>query len=296
MENNKKNFNHPFRVVLIHSILYPITYALDILNYTILLNLKYKSFFISCYVVQGLVIIFMIKMLSLFKSKYDSTYNIKCTLIMYSFLSIISLIFVIIEYILIFKNLDTSSSKMDKKYKLPFIIMSILYHSYHNLIFIYESYIIIKAIKKHIEERINGQISDRRNIQERNKNETRSSDKPKKVESFIKQDTIFIIQGKFHDNNSNFNDNISNMSNICSIKKIDNSSQNLKLKNENINQENYQDINNNNQEEDNKKNKNNLNGLTPKIYDKIKTNFVKTKPEFQQNQKSKMSIFAENNI
>ena len=231
MENNSKNYNFPYKYMIIHTILYPISYVLDILNFSIILAEKYRSFFISCYIVQGLVIIFMVKFLCLFKSKYDSTDNIRCIIIIYTFLSLISLIFVGIEYLLILKNFNLPKCKMDKKYKIPFICIGILYHAYHNLSFIYECIIILKAVKKNIDERIQNQAAENQN--EKNKNETQSSEKQDKKESLVKEDTIYIIHGNFNDKlNNEFSNiqrininNINNDINSCSRSEI-----NLNLK------------------------------------------------------------------
>lgn len=237
MDNNKKHFNYPFRYFLIHIILTPISYTFGILNFTIILCLKYRSFFISSFIIQVLVIIFMIKLLCLFKTKFDSTDNIKCTLIIYSFLSFIALIMVSIEYTLIFQNINLPKSQMDKKYKISFICISILYHIYHNLNFIYEFYIVIREIKKYLDDRVDAQISERRNAQNKNKNETQSSEKPKKNESFIKEDTIYIIHGKINDNSIQ-SDNIKE--NACNIKNNNNSERKL-------NQEDNKEVKNNNE-------------------------------------------------
>ena len=242
MDNNKKNFNYPFKYILIHAILSPISYALDILTFTIILCLKFRSFFISCYIVQVLVIIFMIKLLCLFKTKFDSTDNIKCNIILYFILSFISLVFVAIEYILIFKNLNLQKN-MDKKSKFSFIIISIIYHIYHNFNFIYECYIIIKAVKKSIDERIEGQMAERRDGKEKNRNETQSSEKPKKVESFIKEDTIYIIHGKINENSIHSD----NKDNVCDIKNIkNNKNKNNSNSERQLNKEDIKELNNNN--------------------------------------------------
>lgn len=171
----------------------------------------------------------MIKLLCLFKARFDYVNNIKCCLVAYSFLSFISLIFVSIEFILIFKNLK--SCNMNTKSKISFITISILFRIYHNLSFIYEDYIIIRAVKKKIKEGLELQMSERRNnrVKNTNANATKSSDKPKKVESFIKEDTIFIFQGK-HYNNSIYIDNKDNKESICIIKNNTNSERQLKTR------------------------------------------------------------------
>ena len=209
MENNKIDFSYPFKFILIHIILYPLSYAFDLVNFCILLSSKYKRFFISYYIIEGLAIIFIAKLLLTLKSKTEPYEAIRCSLIIYFFFSCLSLILVGIQYILILTNMNLPNSKMNKKYKIPFICLGILYHIYNNFIFIYEHYIIIKAYKKSLEDRIN--LEQRRtNIKEKSLNDTKSSDKVKKVESFVKEDTIYIIQGKFKENSLN-NDNKNNI-------------------------------------------------------------------------------------
>lgn len=223
MENIlRKNLSYSFKFILVHVILYPLNYAIDIINFIFLLSLQIKSFFISCYIVQGLVLIFMVKMLGLFKSSYDATENIKCSLIIYTCLSVISLIFSAVEYFLILKNISLPKSQLDIKYKYTIISIGIFYHIYNNLIFIYECYIVTKGVKQNIEDRIQLQITERHSDVANNKNETQSSEKPKKIESFVKEDTVYIIEGKFNDNSKDSYDK-----NIAHINKI-------KLDNDNI--------------------------------------------------------------
>ena len=285
MENRSTNFIRPLKYLLIHTILCPISYALDILNFSIILNSRYKSFFISNYIIQSFVIIFMAKMLCLFKSKYDSIDNIKSNLILYIILSFISLIFVSVEYYLIFKNFNLPRCKMEKKYKIPFICISILYHIYHNLSFIYEFFIVEKAIKKIIEQRVQNQMEEMRNEIDKNKNETQSSDKPKKIESFVKEDTIYIIQGKL-DEKSN------NEKNICKI----NNNENINSSKRDFNL-NLKNLKNKEQLEAGKIiiNKNFPIQLSNRLNNNNE-NISNVKPKILQNKDLKLDIFSENDI
>lgn len=256
MENIlRKNLSYSFKFILIHLILYPLNYAIDIANFIFLLSLKIKSFFISCYIVQGLVLIFMVKMLGLFKSSYDSTENIKCSLIIYTCLSAISLIFSVVEYFLILKNISLPNSKLDIKYKYSIIGIGIFYHIYNNLIFIYECYIVNKGVKQNIEDRVQLQITERHTDVDNNKNETQSSEKPSKNESFVKEDTVYIIEGKFNDNSKESYDK-----NIEYINKIKLDKDNINTSERNI--DNYI-ININNNKKDQKENINNANTIIP---------------------------------
>lgn len=293
MENNANNYIRPHKYILIHTILYPISYVLDILNFSIILISQYRSFFISCYIVQGLVIIFMVKMLCLFKSKYDSTDNIKCTLVIYIALSFISLIFVSIEYLLIFKNFNLPRCKMDKKYKIAFVCIGIIYHTYHNLSFIYECFIVIKAVNKNIQDRVQIQIAEIRHEIDKNKNETQSSEKPKKNESFVKEDTIYIIQGKFDEKSNNEN-------NICNVK-------NININNNDNNNSSRRDINLNCKYFKGKELQlNNGKVITNKNLsiqlsnrsnnNKEKLNFINLKPDITKKNNIRLDIYSENNI
>ena len=296
MENNTSNYIRPHKYILIHTILYPISYVLGILNFSIILISQYRSFFISCYIIQGLVIIFMVKMICLFKSKYDSTENIRCTLIIYIALSFISLIFVSIEYLLIFKNFNLSRCKMDKKYKIAFVCIGIIYHTYHNLSFIYECFIVVKAVKKNIQDRVQIQIAEIRHEIDKNKNETQSSEKPKKNESFVKEDTIYIIQGKFDEKSNNEN-------NICNIKNINinnNDNNNSSRRDINLNfkhlkskelQLNNEKINTNKNLSIQLSNRSNRSSNN-----KEKLNFINLKPDIAHKNKIKLDIYSENNI
>ena len=218
MENIKNDFTFPFKFILIHIILYPLSYVFDIVNFCIILSFIYNKFFISYFIIETLVLIFMAKLLLALKSKNEPYESIRCSIIIYFFFSVLSLIFILIEYSLILKNFNLSNSKMNKKHKITFIIIGILYHIYNNLIFLYENYIIVKVYKKNLEERIN--LEQRRtNNKEKTLNDTKYSDKVKRVESFVKEDTIYIIQGKFNENliNSDNKNNIYTIQNNNSL-------------------------------------------------------------------------------
>jgi len=218
MENFNKNFDFPFKFVLVHSFLYFISYGIALVNYYIIVPLKYKTFFISYFTIISLELIFLAKLLCLFKSTYDSTDSIKCILLIYSIMSIASLIFVSIEYVLIFKNIKDPNCKLEIKYKIPVLCISLLYYIYNNLAFIYESYIVLKGLKQCIIDRLQTQSNERCGNEG---NVTQSSEKAKKIESFVKEDTIYIIQGNLNSKSPNIDnidiDNIIN-NNICDSK------------------------------------------------------------------------------
>ena len=241
MDNYKKNLHYPFIFFLVHSILYLISYAIGITNFYIILSSQYKSFFISSYIILGLSLIFMIKLIFLFKSSIDSIDNIKCSLIIYVIMSIISLVFIVVEYFLIFKNINDSKCILEKKYKIAYICISLFYHAYNNLIFIYECYIVIKAVHQNISERIQLQILEQRNNNNNNdynndKNKTQSSEKSKKDESFIKEETIVIVQGNFKEEIENNNENIVKIKKNSNLQNSSNTSR--ILKNENNDEDN----------------------------------------------------------
>lgn len=118
---------------------------------------------------------------------------------------------------------------MEKPNKIILIVIGIIYHLYNNSIFIYESIIIKIAIKKHLESQRNEQTQQAQNvnininINQENHDETRSSyNKHKKVDSFVKEDTVYIIKGNFKensitydkkDNTDEIKNNINNYSN-----------------------------------------------------------------------------------
>ena len=236
MENFSKNMNFPFKFILIHLFLYFISYGIALINYFIIIPLKYKTFFISFFTIITLELIFMIKLVCLFKSSYDSTDSINCILIIYTLMSFISVIFVSIEYVLIFQNIKDPNCKLAMKYKIPIICISLLYYAYNNIIFIYECYIVLKGLKQCIIDRIRSQSNGRNNANDE-RVATQSSEKTKKNESFIKEDTVYIIRGNLNNKSPCINDidsiNINN--NICDSKdKInENIDKNKKNKNEN---------------------------------------------------------------
>lgn len=221
MENFNKNFNFPFKFILVHSFLYFISYGIALVNYYIIVPFKYKTFFISYFTIISLELIFLSKLLCLFKSSYDSTDNIKCILLIYSIMSIISLIFVSIEYVLIFKNIKEPNCQLEMKYKIPVLCISLLYYMYNNLIFIYEGYIVLKGLKQCIIDRLETQSNERGGNEG---NVTQSSEKAKKIESFVKEDTVYIIHGNLNCKSPNIDnidiDNISNNINCDSKDKL----------------------------------------------------------------------------
>ena len=203
MEVIKNYFAFTLKFFTIHASLYPFTYIFDIMNFTILLSKQFKSFFITLFILEGLVIIFLLKLMGIIRSGYKEM--IKCNLTVYCFLSFITLIFVIIEYFYLFKFFNKLKCSMEKPNKIILIAIGIIYHLYNNSIFIYESIIIQIAIKKHLESQRNEQTQQARNvninINQENHDETRSSyNKHKKVDSFVKEDTVYIIKGNFKEN------------------------------------------------------------------------------------------------
>jgi hypothetical protein len=238
-------------------------------NFCIILSSNYKRFFISYFVIEGLVIIFIVKLLLTLKSKNEPYESIRCSIIIYFFFSFLSIILVGIQYGLILINFNFPKSKMDKKYKIPFICLGILYHIYNNLIFIYENYIIIKAYKKHLEDRFN--LEQRRtNINDKNLNDTKSSDKIKKVESFVKEDTIYIIRGNFKENSINGDDK----KNIYVTQNNNSLRSEINLKNENEEQKNLPIFNKEKEIEKNNKDEINNDNISFRN-DKVNIKFTK---------------------
>jgi len=238
MENFSKNLSFPFKFILIHLFLYFVSYGIALVNYFIIVPLKYKTFFISYFTIISLELIFMIKLVCLFKASYDSTDNIKCILIIYTIMSFISAIFVSVEYVLIFKNIKDPTCKLEMRYKIPIICISLLYYAYNNLIFIFECYIVLKGLKQCIMDRIQSQSNGRNNVNNE-RVATQSSEKTKKYESFVKEDTIYIIHGNLNNKSSSINNveviNINN--NICDSKDKINENNDKNKKNKNGNKE-----------------------------------------------------------
>ena len=215
MEYLIKNLNFPFKFIRIHCFLYLILYGIALINYFIIIPLKYKSFFISYFTIISLELIFFFNFVCLFKSSYDSIDSIKCILIIYTIMPFISAIFVAIEYMLIFRNIKHPNCKLQMKYKIQFLCFSLLYYVYNNLIFIYECYIVLKGIKQCIIDRIQSQSNGRSNANNE-RNVTQSSERMKKYESFVKEDTIYIIQGNINCKSLN-KDNITVINNNNTI-------------------------------------------------------------------------------
>ena len=230
MEATGNNFEIPLKMIIVHAILYPLSFVFDSIHFSILLKSQYKSFFISCYIIESLLFIFLLKMIGFLRSSFESKDSIMCNLLAYASLSVISLVFVIGEYVLIFKNFNIPTCHMEEKYKILFVITSLLYHIYNNLIFIFELIFILKSNDKKSEPQ---QIQQPRNIiiKRENTNKTSSSEKPEKEDSFVKEDTIFIIQGQVKDgdiSSDNQDKNIYEMRNSFN----NNSCANRNIKNE----------------------------------------------------------------
>ena len=230
MEATGNNFAIPLKMIIIHAILYPLSFVFDSIHFSILLKSQYKSFFISCYIIESLLFIFLLKMIGFLRSSFESKDSIMCNLLAYASLSVITLVFVIGEYALIFKNFNIPTCDMEEKYKILFVITSLLYHIYNNLIFICELIFILKSNDKKSEPQ---QIQQPRNIiiKRENTNKTSSSEKPEKEDSFVKEDTIFIIQGQVKDgdiSSDNQDKNIYEMRNSFN----NNSCANRNIKNE----------------------------------------------------------------
>ena len=224
-------------------------------NFCIILSSNYKRFFISYFIIEGLVIIFIVKLLLTLKSKNEPYESIRCSIIIYFFFSFLSIILVGIQYGLILINFNFPKSKMDKKYKIPFICLGILYHIYNNLIFIYENYIIKQR---------------RTNIKDKNLNDTKSSDKIKKVESFVKEDTIYIIRGNFKENSINGDDK----KNIYVTQNNNSLRSEINLKNENEEQKNLPIFNKEKEKEKNNKDEINNDNISFRN-DKVNIKFTK---------------------
>ena len=238
MESNKNYFDFPLKIIIIHLILYPLSFVFDIIHFSMVLSSQYKSFFISFYIIQGFLILFMCKITGSLKSRYDSKNNLNCNLITYGSLSFVTLIFVAVQYVLIIKKFNDPKSKMGKKLKIAFIVISLTYHLYNNLIFIYELIIIkiandkdLQSIQVEVHQPQTRNNNNNDYDKKESQNETRSSDKQKNNDSFIKEDTIYIIKadGKFNENSIN----IGNKDNIYEIKNnIGNNSSDRDMKSE----------------------------------------------------------------
>ena len=148
MEATGNNFAIPLKMIIIHAVLYPLSFVFDSIHFSILLSSGYKSFFVSCYIIESLLFIFLLKMIGFLRSSFESKDSIMCNLLAYASLSVITLVFVIGEYALIFKNFNIPTRYMKEKYKILFVITSILYHIYNNLIFICELIFILKSNDK----------------------------------------------------------------------------------------------------------------------------------------------------
>ena len=187
MEHKKNYFEFPLKIIIIHLILYPLSFFFDIMHFSMVLSSQYKSFFISFYIIQFLLILFMCKIIGSLKSRYDSKNNLNCNLITYGSLSFLTLIFVAVQYALIFKKFNNPKSKMGKKLKIAFIVISLAYHLYNNLIFIYELIIIkiasdkdLQSMQIEVHQPQTRNNNSNNNDKKESQNETRYSDKQKK--------------------------------------------------------------------------------------------------------------------
>ena len=154
---------------------------------------------------------------------------------------------------------------MEKPNKIILIVIGIIYHLYNNSIFIYESIIIQIAIKKHLESQRNEQTQQARNvninINQENHDETRSSyNKHIKVDSFVKEDTVYIIKGNFKENSISCDkkdntDEIKNYINNCNSTERHLKCEILEINIKNNNKDIYLEVGvkkDNNDEENNK--------------------------------------------
>ena len=201
MEIFKKNLAFSNKLLKAHFFLLSISYGFCALIYTYLFTCKKKYFFAVFLTIQTLLLIFILQMHCLMKSSFFSAIEqIKCSLNIYAFISIIFFILVIIQYYLIF-----CSFKYTNIYKISLLCISMAYYISDVFIFIYEYYMIFNQIRKIISERIRMQTTQRRNIKKNINKETEPSEKSKskKNERFEKEDTFYIIYGNFNDNNNN---------------------------------------------------------------------------------------------
>ena len=240
MEINKKDFKFLLNIVIIHTILYPLSFAFDMIHFYILLTSQNKFFFISCYIIQILLFIFLIKIMQLIKSRDELKGNINCNLLVYALMSFITLSFIIGEYSIIFKNFNNPKCKIGKTFKIFLVILSLLFHIYNNLSFIYELKLIKKIIDKISESQQSLPSHPSHPIRD-TFNETRSSEKSKKNVSFKKEDTVYIIRGQFKENSIT----VDNVENIYEVKSNINSCTNRNLKEQLFvkKENNTQDIN-----------------------------------------------------
>lgn len=82
-------------MIIIHAILYPLSFVLDAIHFSILLISQYKSFFVSCYIIESLLFVFLLKMIGFLRTNFESKDSIKYNLLAYAVLSVITLVFVI---------------------------------------------------------------------------------------------------------------------------------------------------------------------------------------------------------
>ena len=250
MEFIKKNLANAYKLLKGHLFLHFISYAFCALSYVHLFSYKKKYFIITFLTFQTLLVILISQIICLLKTTNITSFDqIKCSLNIYTFISLIYFILIVTKFVLIFQMFNFKN-----KYKIILICVSIIYYIFDSLIFIYEYYIIFQQIKKNISDRIIIQLAQNRNIVNNSfKNETQPSEKNNNNVTFEKEDTVYIICGKMDDNNNNNNQNNSNKNNkVNFFSEIDNKSNNKEiiiLKNKKSNNKinsNNNDLNNTN--------------------------------------------------
>ena len=89
MEAKGNNFAIPLKMIIIHAILYPHSFVFDAIHFFILLTPQYKSFFTSCYIIESLLFVFLLKMIGFLRTSFESKDNIMRNLLAYVVLSVI---------------------------------------------------------------------------------------------------------------------------------------------------------------------------------------------------------------
>ena len=228
MDEFQQNFGFSYKVMRFHFFLHFISFAFCSLNYIYLLNYTQRYFFAIFLTFQILLLIFLLQILCLLKIFYfNYLTQLKCTLNLYAMISLIFLVLIIIQFILIFEVFD-----MYNKYKIILLSFGLLYYAFDGFIFLYEISIINKQIRKTINQRILMQMQNRNDENNIAKHDTQTSDKTNKNQTFVKEDTIYIINENNNENKNNTNNKnnifteinntnsyVHNESNIITIKR-----------------------------------------------------------------------------
>ena len=210
MDILNKNLLVPYKIVKIHFFLHLISFIFCSLNYIYLLEYKQKYFFVTFVTFQSLLLIFILQILCVLKTSYFNTIDqLKCILNLYLFISLIFLSLIIIQYALVFQAFIPNN-----KYKIILLCFSLIYYLFDGFIFIFEYSFIYKQIKISIEERVLMQMNQNGTENKNIKNETRTSEKTNKNDTFVKESTVYIICENNNNVNNNNNKYLNNENNI----------------------------------------------------------------------------------